>query len=166
MRFYVIHEIYCTSKSDLDGYAPDRDLFVQTESFPEPPDKYHEDPAWKDASHRKYVADLSDEDFEQFVYDYALKCHPAECGSSLTEFGFLRNVLFDGESLGDTVFECRVTPHGTDSEMREWFRDHHQRLPSCLADLPGQRYLPGMTNLRDKRDRWTAACDALGSVYR
>lgn len=173
LKFSVIYTVDCAAAVDpLDHLPPQyEELWQETEDDGayEVPDKYAEDAAgrndygWKDGHHRKWCADLTNEQLEEF----AKICHMTAAGEGsalgIVGTGLSRVVVFEGISAEDIVTEAFVTPHGTEAEAREWLRQQEESVPAVLTDAPGQRYL--FKELKDRRSVWQAVYDGLRRRY-
>jgi hypothetical protein len=114
LRFYVIYSFDIYHDQSVKPFQPPN---VKQWDMTEDDNQYEFDYLGKDyenGKHRKYVADLSYEQFNRFVDHLSLVASDVETMGSLTEFGVLPAISFDGLYYDgdDAIFQnAYVTPY-------------------------------------------------------
>ena len=114
MRFYVIYTVDAPRDGwSIKSYHPPK---VRQWQLTERADKFDPDDVNCNFEgydlHRKYVAEIDRETFDQLVSDQGLWPQECETMGSLTEFGLLPAISFDNEPCyrDDPILNAYVTP--------------------------------------------------------
>lgn len=130
MQFSIIYSVDCPEDIDIDDFAPPQveELWDETEGNEQYEYGYLEG-RWEQGSHRKFVAILDREQFDEFVERCGLFAEDVETMGSLGApgfgFGWAAAISFNGDDP-DAIQNAYVTPiPETKREQlgeREWER--------------------------------------------
>ena len=168
MRYAVIYTVDLPKHGELNDFIPPEDgLWQQTEGDTcyETPDCFANDAedlyGWAKGYHRKYSADLDEQQFEAFL-EHCKLCSVKAEGSMLGNMGFTRAVVFQGQQDEHCQQEAYVTPYCEINELPQWLRERGQSVPVSLIDSPRQQYL---FRGQDRREPFEAVSDCLCASF-
>lgn len=173
MRFAIIYSVTTSVNSYPTNFAPPSEQeWHETEgdSDYEVPDAYAEDAqnedvyGWKNGRHRKWTANLSEDEFLDFIELCDLTMLDGE-GSAIGAIGLgeSRACVFEGRDDETVIQEAYVTPYCSEKDVANWLRKHDHPIPICLTDAPTQQYID--RKAVDRRSVWQAVVDCLKDLF-
>ena len=109
MKYFVIYSIDCQGLDSIGQYQPPK---YRTWDCTEGDDQYEYDDLegeWEKGKHRKYVKELTSDDFRQFVDHCCLYAEDVETMGSLTGMGLLPAICFNCD-FETAILNAYVTP--------------------------------------------------------
>lgn len=143
MHYSIIYSVDVPRGVNMRPYVPPdcRKLWEETEGDR---NRDYLGDEWERGHHRKWVAILDQQQFEEFVVHCELIGESTETMGSIGApgygLGWAPAISFRGDAP-DAIQSAYVTPGGTATEIATFLREHEVVVPGVLTDAEGQGYL-------------------------
>jgi hypothetical protein len=130
MRFFVVFSVDCAAGNDIDRWNPDSETtqWECTEDDESEYDCFSDNEGEEDrprGQHRKYLGDLSRQEFDAFVNRMGLFAESIETLGTLSPYGVVMPAIsFDSDKM-NVVLNAYVTPYP--SLMSGWWNADRQQ---------------------------------------
>lgn len=165
--YSVIYSVDIPAHVNMRPFVPPRckQLWEETEGDEQYDFGYLED-RWEKGHHRKWVAILDQEQFDEFLDRTGLIAEDVQTmgsiGSPGVGFGWAPAISFRGDDP-DSIQSAYVTPLGSKGEMVRFLQEHEVPVPTVLLDDDGQQYF--WDEAVDRKAPWEAIRRAVIETY-
>lgn len=142
MIWYVIYTVDCPRKESISQFRPKGCQWQLTEDDSQY-DYGYLGGEWTKGKHRKWVAQLTEEQFDQWLTQLDMEPEQTQTMGSITELGWLPAVSFRSglEENHQVIMSAYVSLLATRAELLKLLCEWGFTPPQVLSDDPAQRKL-------------------------